>query len=155
MNVIEELNLMSPLDLEGMPTKDRRQFIKLFMSYCLNSYYYCPALKDNVYINQRSIKETSAHAAKSTLSTLGVINLPAIIKNASVVKIDTPKSGSQTKKFRADSTILLKSQARDNIFFKLAVVRNKSGYHIHYCVSGYEGTDYVKMLLKNAYKQKG
>lgn len=154
MNIIQELNIMSPLDLEGMTINDRRRFIKMYMSLCLEDNYFCPALHDYVYINNRSINETSTHAAKSVLSTLGVINLPSIIRNASVIKIDTPKSGSQTKKFRADSTILLKSQARDNIFFKLAVIRNKSGYHIHYCVTGYEGTDYVKMLLQNAYKQK-
>jgi len=58
-------------------------------------------LKDYIYVKHISISETAAHASKSFLSTLAVLQLEGIMAGAKKTSYEKVKENSNQRKFRA------------------------------------------------------
>lgn len=134
--MIKNLNIMSPVDFGSMGVAGRREFIKRYMkAHFLGKSFPCPVLGRDVKVSADSIRETSAHACKSTLSTIAAINLPAIIGEAEWAYASQPKSGTQTKQFHATKVHVLFTQMSDQDVAKLTLVEKGDKYFLEYCVT--------------------
>lgn len=127
---------MSPVDFESMGVAGRREFIKRYMkAHFLGKSFHCPVLGRDVKVSADSIRETSAHACKSALSTIAAINLPAVIGEAEWAYASQPKAGVQTKQFHATKVHILFAQMSAQDVAKLTVVERGNSYFVEYCVT--------------------
>ena len=82
----------------GDSTEDRRErqeIIKKFYYYWKKAHpelcMYNADLAENIYINHTSLVETAGRASLTYLSTLAVLQLDAILQNATLSFVDKPK----------------------------------------------------------------
>lgn len=146
--MIDNLNLLSPIDFNRMTIDKRRTFISGYVrDNFMGKSFFCPALNKKVRVTAQSVKETAAHAAKSPLSVIMAINMPKVIENVRYVFSSDPKQGTQTKRFFARKTLVLMDQTSLGCFAKLTVVERGNQYYVEYCVTAKE--DPTIKLLRN------
>lgn len=131
------LNILSPIDFGAMPIAKRRLFIEEYMTEnFLGQSFYCPALERKVKVTKNSIKETATHASKRVESIYMVINLPQVIEKVCFTYGRSPKSGMQTKKFKAIKThILFSFFSPTSPLAKVTIVEKANNYYVEYCVT--------------------
>lgn len=66
--------------------QERRRFIKEHLSQYQDKSFYCRALDCNVKVTDKSIEETAFQAAISKQATKLAIQLPQVIRNASILE---------------------------------------------------------------------
>ena len=95
-----------------------------------------PNLKDNINVRYLSITETIRHAAKTYLSTLAVLQLDIILKNAYQVGDPSPiKEGVKNQSEFAEM-IIMECPLVGIGTAKLTVgVKKKTGMKIQYCIT--------------------
>jgi hypothetical protein len=89
-------------------------------------------LRQFIYVNADSRKETMQHAAKRYKSTAAIMYLSEILRYAKTVKIDTPKSNKNQSDF--SSTIIMEYNKVGFGKIKLTVGLKNSGRNVQYCV---------------------
>ena len=95
------------------------------------------SLKDFINIRFVSITETCAHAARSYLSTLAVLQLDAILTNAKKVSTVRAKSNANQKSF--EKMIVMKYECVGIGVVKMVVgVRRRTHEKIQYCITTME-----------------
>lgn len=97
---------------------------------------YNPHLKDVINIRYLSITETMRHAAKSYLSTLAVLQLDLILKNACQVGEPTPAKLGIKNQSGFTEMIIMECPLVGIGTAKLTVgVKKKTGMKIQYCIT--------------------
>lgn len=146
-------NILSPKNFEAMSVDERREFIENYMtSHFLGKSFYCPALGKQVRITMNSIKETASHASKKVESVHMTLNLPYVIENACLVYKSDPKSGVQTKKFKAIKTLVLFTLfSIGSPVAKLTIVEKANNYYVEYCITAQE--NFATKMLQNAFSK--
>jgi hypothetical protein len=94
----------------------------------------CSLLAD-VKVSNKGINETLFHACISKRSTIAALNMQQVIANAMFLKIDAPKSGRQTKQFRFEFILILKTDIERVGNIKLTVGYTRNENLLHYCVT--------------------
>ena len=95
-----------------------------------------PNLKDNINVRYLSITETIRHAAKTYLSTLAVLQLDIILKNAYQVGEPSPIKEGVKNQSEFSEMIIMECPLVGIGTAKLTVgVKKKTGMKIQYCIT--------------------
>lgn len=136
-------NNNSPIEI---PTGNTKEDIKSRESIISNVYrewyaanpskaVYNSNLKDDINVRYLSITETMRHAAKSYLSTLAVLQLDLILKNAiQIGEPNPPKEGVKNQMEFAEM-LVMECPLIGIGTAKLTVGVKKSGMKIQYCIT--------------------
>ena len=95
----------------------------------------CPALGVTVEFTRASYNETIRNAAISKNSTIAALNVLRLIKNASYVGMDIPKSNKQKKTFHFIFVYILESFLIGYGNVKILVGVQEIGKFLHYSVT--------------------
>lgn len=115
---------------------ERRTFLKKALQKFRGKSFICPALSNaEVWVTSNSIREIAEHASKRAASTKAALYLDKAIKNATFLKTDTPKAGSQATKFKFVELYILSAEIKNIGKAKLTVGAKKSGKKIQYCIT--------------------
>ena len=118
--------------------QERRRFIKEHLSQYQDKSFYCRALDCNVKVTDKSIEETAFQAAISKQATKLAIQLPQVIRNASILEIHLPpKIGRQTKRMKFIEIANLLANIPRIGMAKLTVGYIKKGECIEYAITEY------------------
>ncbi len=95
-------------------------------------------LKDYINIRNISIQETAAHAAKTYLSTLAVLQLDSILSTAKKISTVKPKAGNK-KQEKFTSIIVMEAKFVGIGKVKLTVgIKRSNKEKIQYCITSIE-----------------
>lgn len=149
---ISNILLDEPFDIipEDIPTgdtvEDRRKRQELIWAYyeqwkknhpdlCVYNY----TLKDQIYVGEDiSIEETAGHASLSYLSTLAVLQLDAILRNAKLVD-DTPIKKGTKNQMQFIRVLIMEYKLVGIGRVKLTVgVRKSDKTKVQYCITAIE-----------------
>lgn len=146
-----DITLDEPFDIcpEDIPVgdtvEDRRKRQELIWSFyeqwkknhpdlCVFNY----SLKDNIYVRHISIEETAGHASLSYLSTLAVLQLDAILRNAKLVD-DTPIKKGTKNQMQFIRVLIMEYKLVGIGRVKLTVgVRKSDKTKVQYCITAIE-----------------
>ena len=91
-------------------------------------------LQDYINIRNISMVETSAHASKSYLSTLAVLQLDAVLTNAKKIKIENAKANKNQKPF--NKVIMMECLLPAIGTVRLVVgIKRSSQEKVQYCIT--------------------
>lgn len=125
-----------PKQKNGGAIRVRRNMIHSYMSK-MKEKYYCSSIGDDVYLINKSIKETQEHAAKDAKGTLFAINIENLIRNAVKIRELAPNSRSQNP-FKAMHLLIcpVKRYGYAKIIVgELYVPFINGTKYVHYCVT--------------------
>lgn len=115
--------------------QERRLFLNKEMLKYIGRTISCPALGVTVEFTRASYNETIRNAAISESSTIAALNILRLIKNASFVSMDVPKSNKQKKTFQFIFVFILKSYLLGYGDVKIIVGVQEIGRFLHYSVT--------------------
>lgn len=99
--------------------------------------YFCPCLKDCIYIKHKFIRETVYHASKSVNSTFIALHLIEFINVAKKTQVTYPKNNKNQKPFK--EIIILKSTIKNIGTAKITIgVNKKDNGKIFYCITSFD-----------------
>lgn len=140
---IDEPFVIRPEDIPtGDSVDDRRERQQLIWSYyeqwkkahpslCVFNY----SLNDHIYVKHISIEETAGHASLSYLSTLAVLQLDAILRNAWLVD-DTPIKNGTKNQMQFSRVLIMEYNLVGIGRVKLTVgVRRSDRTKVQYCIT--------------------
>lgn len=115
--------------------RDRRVMLQKWLSTFVGKDYPCPVLGGRVKVIKKSVSETANHACLDRRSTICAMMLPDVIKNARLVKTDTPKTGRQTKEFFFKKLHVLEVHINYYGDARLTVGERAAGNFVEYCIT--------------------
>ena len=93
-------------------------------------------LQDEINVRFLSVTETMRHAAKSYLSTLAVLQLDLILRNARKIGVPMPVKKGVKNQSEFDKMIIMECELIGIETAKLTVgVKKKTGMKIQYCIT--------------------
>ena len=119
--------------------QERRKFLKTYLSQYENVEFYCRALGCKVKVIDKSITETAYQGAISKQATKLAMQLPDVIRKATVLQLHLPpKIGRQTKvmKFKEIANLMADIPRVGKAKLTVGLVENE-GY-IEYSITEYE-----------------
>ncbi|MBQ2906857.1 MAG: hypothetical protein IJE47_03700 [Bacteroidales bacterium] len=118
--------------------QERRRFIKEYLSQYQDKSFYCRSLDCDVKVTDKSIEETAFQAAISKQATKLALQLPQIIRSATILEIHLPpKAGRQTKRMKFTEIANLLANVPRVGMAKLTVGYVKNGDCIEYAITEY------------------
>lgn len=156
LQCMEDAEIDVPFDIrpEDIPTgnsvDDRRERQKLIWSYyeqwkkvhpslCVFNY----SLNEKIYVKHISIEETAGHASLSYLSTLAVLQLDTILRNAWLVD-DTPIKKGTKNQMQFSRVLIMRYDIIGIGRVKLTVgVRRSDKAKVQYCITAIEPDVYA------------
>ena len=115
--------------------QERRLFLNKEMLKYIGKTVNCPALGVTVEFTRASYNETIRNASINKSSTIAALNIMRLIKNASYVSMDIPKSNKQKKAFQFIFVFILKSNLIRYGNVKILVGVQEIGRFLHYSVT--------------------
>ena len=115
--------------------QERRIFLNKQIKHFIGESVHCPALGVNVEFTRASYHETIRNAAINKNSTIAALNVMRLIRNASFVTMDLPKSNKQKKTFQFIFVFILKSYLIGYGDVKILVGAQERGDFLHYSVT--------------------
>jgi hypothetical protein len=115
--------------------KKRKDILKRELLPLNNMFVPNCSLLAKVKIEWKGIKETLHHASQNKKSTIAALNIENVIKNAVFIRMDKPKAGQQTKKFKFDIMFILGANIAEIGNVKLTVGYGTKKGFLYYCIT--------------------
>ena len=119
--------------------QERRRLIKQQLEPCIGKSYYCKSLDCKVKIIDKSVEETAYQGALSKQATKLALNLPEVIRNATIIALHLPpKAGRQQSRMHFKEIANLMAVLPRVGKAKLTVGFVESGDCIEYAITEYK-----------------